>query len=124
MGTKSEIKLLHGVYLNRIIAGVGLRAYPLIAPSNATNDYIVYQRNSMDHIPSKGRLAYYPTEATYTISIVSDEYGRSLSSTEALLSALTDYHDEEVNDIQVLDCSESFLDNFFVQTIQIKIITI
>lgn len=122
MGEKSEIKLLHGVHLNRIIQGVGLRAYPLVAPSNATNDYIVYQRTGMDHIESKGRLKVYPTEATYTISIVSDEYGRSLSNAEILLSALTDYHDAEVNDIQVIDCSESFSDDFFIQTLQIKII--
>lgn len=122
MGEKSEIKLLHGVHLNRIIQGVGLRAYPLVAPSNAGNDYIVYQRNSMDHIESKGRLKVYPTEATYTISVVSDEYARSLSNAEILLSALTDHTDSEVNDIQVNDCSESFIDNFFIQVIQVKII--
>lgn len=123
MAEGKQIKLLTGVYLNDIIKGIGLRAHPLVAPEKAGSNYIVYQRTSLQNIESKGRLQVYPVEAQYTITVVSDNYATSLSNTEKLLNALTDYYSDDVSDILILNCSESFSDDYYLQQIQIKIIT-
>ncbi len=123
MAENKQIKLLTGVYLNDIIKGIGLRVYPLAAPEKAGNDYIVYQRDSLANINSKGRLCAYPVEAIYTITVVSDNYANGLTNTEKLLTALTDYWSDDVNDIQILNCSEAFSNDYYLQAIQIKLIT-
>ncbi len=124
MESKSEIKLLTGVYLNDIIKGVGLRMYPLVAPEQAGNEYIVYQRNSLQNIESKGRERIYPVRASYTITIVSDSYANSLTNAATLINAMTDYSDSDVADIRILDCSEAFSENYYLQSINIELITI
>ncbi len=123
MAESKQIKLLQGIYINNIIKSVGLRAYPLIAPEKVGNDYIVYQRNTLNNIETKGRLQVYSTEAQYTITVVSDNYANSLSNAEKLLSALTDYQSDDVSDIQILNCSEAFSNDYYLQAIQIKLIT-
>lgn len=120
---QKSIKLLHGVYISDLLNTLGLRCYPLIAPEKAGLNYIVYQRESLEYLTTKGRPHYSPTQATYSIIVVSDSYSWSLLNAEKIISLLMDYSDTEVADIQILNCRESFTSDSYLQEIQIKIIT-
>lgn len=123
MEPKTKIELLHGAYITQILNTIGVRIYPVVAPENAGSDYVIYRRDSLENINIKGRPSKYATEAYYTIAVVNDTYSDGVDMTVKILDTITDYHNDNVADIQIMDVAESYQDNAYIQQIKIKIIT-
>lgn len=122
MEQANDLKLLQGVYITNLLKDIGLRCYPLIAPEKAGSDYIVYQRESLEHFTTKGRPHFSPTHAIYSIIVVDDSYAAALQNAEKVISKLMDYTDTEIADIQILNCREAFVNDSYIQEVKIKII--
>lgn len=122
MESKTKIELIEGAALVRLLQKTGITIYPIVAPESAGVEYVVYKRTSLEGYDIKGRTT--PIQkASYTISVVSDEYAKGVRLTQSILDALGNYSDTQIRDVNIDNLSEDYSEGFFIQTIQIQITT-
>lgn len=98
--------------------------FPLIAEANTTFPYIVYKRSSTECINTKDFISGIYT-ATIDIIIASDSYKDSIDTANTVIQLLEHYNGTvnniKVKDIIIINTSEDFSENTYLQNIQINI---
>lgn len=98
------------------------KIYPLIADENTTFPFIVYRRSSITTVSDKD---YSNDSACIQIMIAANNYAESVELAEQVRTSLV--HKKgiiqtiPIEDISLVDGSEEFIDNTFVQNLIFKI---
>lgn len=99
------------------------KIYPLIADENTTFPFIVYRRSSITTVSDKD---YSNDSACIQIMIAANNYAESVELAEQVRTSLVHkkgiIQNISVEDITLIDGSEEFIDNMFVQNLIFKII--
>lgn len=95
---------------------VGDKIYPLINTDETDGDFIAYQRAGYRRQDTKMGIAVQGTE--FYITVVSDNYNRSLDIAEAVYQALEGDHRDGGLRIRMTDNEEDYLDKKFCQIIK------
>ena len=103
------------------------KVFPLIADEGTTFPFIVYRRSSL--LPSNTKDIYnYKELATLEVIIAASSYNQSINIAEEVRAKLEhnigSYNGINIGEIKVIDASEEYLEDSFIQklTIQIEII--
>lgn len=101
-----------------------VQIYPLVADNGTTFPFIVYRRRSILPATSKDRFVYQSC-ATYEISIASDNYNETIEIADNVIQILNGikgtYNDIDIQNIEVFDASEDFIDDTYTQTLTLKL---
>ena len=115
------IKSLLGNGLSK--TSINNKIYPLIADENTTFPFIVYRRSSITTVSDKD---YSNDSACIQIMIAANNYAESVELAEQVRTSLVHkkgiIQNISVEDITLIDGSEEFIDNTFVQNLIFKII--
>lgn len=118
-----------GKYINNILANnqdiqdLDARVYPLIADNDAKFPFIIYKRVGL--VSQICKDGTYQDNVTIEIKIVSDKYSVGVQLANIVRSLLQrpymQYGDFEINDVTIDYASEDFLENAFIQTMQLTL---
>ena len=101
-----------------VAAAVEDRIFPLVAPLNTCGDHISYYRDGVELTTSK-MPGFAQFKVFFFVSIFSDDYMRSLTTSEEVFDALVGSHDGFK--IEFHDLTESLIDQKFVQILKFSI---
>lgn len=103
---------------------VGTQVYPVIAPENTQDNYIVYVRDEYSIDRTKTGIAFH--NCIVFISCVSSSYDESQLIADAVFQALdgkykinTEQHN--INSIELIDSTEDYNGDCFIQTLSFSI---
>lgn len=118
-----------GKYINNILANnqdiqnLHAKVYPLIADNDAKFPFIIYKRVGLVSQISKDGT--YQDNVTVEIKIVSDKYSVGVQLANIVRSLLQrpymQYGDFEINDVTIDYASEDFIENAFIQIMQLTL---
>ena len=97
---------------------VGNHIYPIVAAENTIGDFIVYSRQ--EYSKSSVKQGVYEDDCKVAIVAVSDNYDNAIALADKIDLALTGTHriNEGVDiNITLLDSSETFEDNKYIETL-------
>ena len=96
--------------------------YPLVAPENTKGDFIVYLRQK--YAKEMVKQGVYEDDCEVAVIGVSDNYDNAVDLAEKIDNALTGTHTNEDGkriDITLVDSTEVFEDNKYIETLVFKI---
>lgn len=103
---------------------VNNKIFPLVAENNTTFPFIVYKRTGIETADSKDRFIY-KEASTIDVLIASDKYNDSIEVADLVKKALQgkkgEYSGINVQDINMIDATEDFTEDTFIQNITFKI---
>ena len=103
---------------------VGKQIYPLIADSDTTFPFIVYQRTSVETLTSKDRFTC-KEGATVEVAIASDKYDESINIASSVIDVLNNKRGNingvDVSGISFIGANEEYIEDTFVQKLTFKI---
>lgn len=105
-----------------ITEAVGTNIYPLIAPENTEGDFILYQRDK--YRKSYTKMGVYEDSCNIIITVVSDSYDNALYLASEIDNSLTGRHTKDTGErisMNLIDSSESFEDNKYLETLLFEI---
>lgn len=118
-----------GKYINNILANnqdiqnLHAKVYPLIADNDAKFPFIIYKRVGL--VSQICKDGTYQDNVTVEIKIVSDKYSVGVQLANIVRSLLQrpymQYGDFEINDVTIDYASEDFIENAFIQTMQLTL---
>lgn len=97
-----------------ITALVGTKIYPLVIPEGTTLPCIVYER-SYENKYTKDGLAY--SNSTVNITIISDNYKKTIEISEAAFTALNMYRGGNIQSITLDSGNETYAEGAFIQNL-------
>lgn len=103
-----------------LVAYVGQKTYPIVAEESTTYPFIIYRRSSLTPASNKD----YRSESVYMdIFVVTERYATGIDISELVRDALErgDYRGTNVEDITLVNASEEYLDDAFIQNLTFKI---
>lgn len=101
---------------------VGNDIYPIVAPENTDNDFIIYRR--IQYSKNSVKVGVYQDECEIAVLGISDNYDDSISLASKIDNVLTGKHTLSNGysiEVMLNDSTEMFEDNKFVQTLIFKI---
>ena len=112
-----------GKELNRIlteanVAGITNKIFPLIANANTTFPFLVYRRNYYRPASNKD---FEDEIVGVEMVIAATKYEESVDIADAVASALLHKETDIIDDIQINNMYEDFIDDTFLQHINIDI---
>lgn len=103
---------------------INKKVYPLIANVNTTFPFIVYRRSGIDSVSSKDRLIN-RERGNIDLIIASDTYNESIEIAEKVNKALIHKRGLvagiNIKDIELVNASEDFIEDTFIQELTYKI---
>ncbi len=118
---KEVVKILtNNVELKELI---GSKIYPLVADANTTLPFIVYRRSGLSLLNSKDKFLF-NSSVVMDLIIASDSYENSIDCLDKVVKALIEKKNAAecgIDRIELVECSEDFVDDCYVQNIQIQI---
>lgn len=118
-----------GKYINNILANnqdiqdLGAKVYPLIADNDAKFPFIIYKRVGL--VSQICKDGTYQDNVSVEIKIVSDKYSVGVQLANIVRSLLQrsymQYGNFEINDVTIDYAAEDFLENAFIQTMQLTL---
>ena len=103
-----------------LVRAVGQKIYPIVAEVSTTYPFIIYRRSSLTPASNKDQRA----EAVYLdVFVVTERYATGVDIAELVRTALErgNYSDTKIQDIKLVNASEDFLDDAFIQNLTFKI---
>lgn len=103
-----------------LLSAVGQKIYPIVAEVSTTYPFIIYRRSSLTPASNKDQQA----EAVYLdVFVVTERYATGVDIAELVRTALErgNYSDTKIQDIKLVNASEDFLDDAFIQNLTFKI---
>lgn len=98
--------------------------YPLIADQGSTYPFIIYRRNGVNHADSKDRFNYQEV-ITLEIIVAADNYSESIDLAEKVMYRLEstrgEYNKIQIQEIKLVDASEDYLEDAYIQKLTFKI---
>lgn len=101
-----------------VTAQVGNHIYPCVAAENTTGDFIIYQRQKYSKDTVK--VGVYEDDCQVAVVGISDDYDRAIALASNIDNALTGLHTNESGvtiDIRLIDSTEVFDDNKYIETL-------
>lgn len=98
-----------------ISAMVGSRIFPVVAPKNTKGDFIIYQRDEYSKDYTKQGI--YQEACKVYVNAISEDYDRSQELAYQINEALEGFHQELNMDIKLIDSTEDFEDNKYIQVL-------
>lgn len=103
---------------------VGDKVYPIIAPEGTTGNFIVYVRDQ--YSISKTKQGVYEQTCIIFITCVAERYDISQEMADAVFQSLVGRYKKDtgkfvINNIDMLDSTEDFLDGLYIQTLEFNI---
>lgn len=95
------------------------KIFPIVANAGTELPFLIYRR--FNYTPQSDK-DYTNERAEFEIRIVAKKYEDSVIIADAVGSILNNYEDDEVEQISILSSSEDFLDEAFVQTLNVEIL--
>lgn len=118
-----------GKYINNILANnqdikaLNAKVYPLIADNDAKFPFIIYKRVGLVSQSCKDGL--YQDDVTVEIKIVSDKYSVGVQLANIVRSLLQrpymQFNEYDINDVVINTAYEDFIENAFIQTMQLTL---
>lgn len=118
-----------GKYINNILANnqdiqnLHAKVYPLIADNDAKFPFIIYKRVGL--VSQICKDGTFQDDVTIEIKIVSDKYSVGVQLANIVRSLLQrpymQYEDFEINDVTINFAAEDFLENAFIQIMQLTL---
>ena len=105
-----------------VTAQVGNNVYPIVAAEGTQGDFIIYSRQ--EYSKTLAKQGVYQDTCKTAVVAVSDNYDDAVGLAEKIDLALTGTHtnsDGDVFDITLIDSTEIFDDNKFVETLLFEI---
>lgn len=118
-------KAIYNILSQDETVGLKNKIFPLIAENGTTYPFCVYKRNSLSFDITKD---VYKTqlEGIVELTIVSDKYEQSIEVAETITEKLSKskgvFANIEIKKIEIIDASEDYQDDAYIQNITIKII--
>lgn len=114
------------VIYNRIHDLVDGKCYPLVADLTTKYPFIIYEKTTS--FPTESKDSYCQYIHNITIRIVDDKYDKAVALSEECMTRLVESEGMIIEDIEILEVtldsiSEEYIDNAFVQIINIEIKT-
>lgn len=108
---------------NETLAGmVGTDIFPLVAPEKTTGDFILYQREK--YKKSTTKMGVYEDECQVVVTAIADNYDNAIALAEQIDLSLTGKHSKDTGEkiiINLIDSTESFDDNKYIETLLFEI---
>lgn len=102
---------------------INCKVYPLVADNDAKFPFIIYKRIGL--VSQTCKDGTYQDNVTVEIKIVSDKYSVGVQLANIVRSLLQRsymrYGDFEINDVTINYAAEDFLENAFIQTMQLTL---
>lgn len=100
---------------------VGNKIYPLVAPENIKDEFIVYKRDK--YFKHSTKIGVYEDECELYLNAVSDNYDTAIAIASAVDNALTGTHtiDSKKITIELADSTEDFDDDKYIETLLFRI---
>lgn len=108
--------LLTNSEVNTLIEG---RIFPIIADQGTKYPFITYRRTGCSNEDSKDRI--YEDNTTVELVIASASYTESMDIAQKCREALERKRYDKVKDIRLVDASEDFVDEAFIQNLSFSI---
>jgi len=97
-----------------IITLVGTKIFPLVVPEDTLLPCIVYER-SFDNQYTKDGLA--SSDSTINITVISENYKKSIDISEAVFNALNMYRGSGVRSLTLVSGAEVYAEGAFLQNL-------
>lgn len=127
---QKSLSLLSSRAIYKLISdlfGSTVSVCPIIAPEETASPYVLYQRVLSQRLTVLGSAATEIRDVIYVIRVVDASYQKSLSMADQLIELLDGYSGTvegcSVLSIEILDDSEEFNSDSFIQNIKIKVKT-
>ena len=101
---------------------VGNNIYPLIAPENTEGEFIIYQRDKYKKEWTK--IGVYEDVCHLLVTLIADNYDNAIFLASQIDNTLTGKHTKDTGekiDINLIDSTESFDDNKYIETLLFEI---
>lgn len=98
---------------------VGNKIFPLVAPQDTSGDFIAVQRDGYRREDTKMGIAL--QASVFFITIVSEDYDRSLTIADAVYDALEGSHPQYEMRVKMLDYGEEYMDSKYLQVLKFNL---
>ena len=111
-----------GKEINRLlknnVLGLGDKVFPLIANPNTTFPFLVYRRIGYQPRNNKD---YVGEIVTMEFNVASESYNESVDIANSVADILQGQETQLIEDIQLVNVSEMYLQDTFIQNLQFRI---
>lgn len=104
---------------NQELTPIRGKVFPLIADENTTFPFVVYQRQN--YVPESDK-DYTNETAQIQMIVAANSYSQSIKIANAMGDIFNDFQDSDIDTIKVVNMSEDYLADTFIQTIDITIL--
>lgn len=94
---------------------IGERIFPVVAPKNTKGDFIIYQRDEYSKDYSK--MGIIGQSCRVYVNAISEDYDRSQELAYQINEALEGIHRDLGMDVKLVDSTEDFEDNKYIQVL-------
>lgn len=98
--------------------------YPSVADQGAEYPFIIYRRTSVRHSDTKDRFNY-NEEITLEVIVASNSYSECLDEAERVMLRMENtrgtYNDIKIQEIKLVDASEDYIEDAYIQKLIFKI---
>lgn len=94
---------------------VGDQIFPIIAPKDTPGDFIVYQRD--EYSKNYTKMGISEQSCRVYVNAVSEDYDRSQELAFQINECLEGYHPDLCMDVKLVDSTEDFEDNKYIQVL-------
>lgn len=105
-----------------ISEAISTNIFPLVAPEDTKGDFIIYQRDK--YSKSWSKMGVYDDECQLYVTAISDNYDNAINIAKLIDNALVGKQvDSKGNEffIDLVDSTESFEDDKFIETLLLRI---
>lgn len=112
-----------GKEINRLlknnVQGLGDKVFPLIANPNTTFPFLVYRR--IGFVPRSNK-DYMGEQVTMELNIASEKYEEGVDIANDVADLLQNKETDIIETIQLVNVTEMYLQDTFIQNLQIRIV--
>jgi len=112
-----------GKEINRLlknnVLGIGDKVFPLVANPNTNFPFLVYRRIGYTPMSNKD---YFGETVTIEINVASEKYEESVDIANNVADILQGKETEIIEDIRLINVSEIYLQDTFIQNLQFSIV--
>lgn len=115
IGQKIKSILTENEEVNQYLSN---KIFPIVANAGTELPFLIYRR--FNYIPQSDK-DYTNERAEFEIRIVAKKYEDSVNIADAVGDVLNNYKDNDVEQIRLITSNEDYIDEAFVQTLNIEV---
>jgi len=98
---------------------IGDQIFPVVAHKETEGDFIIYQRD--EYSKSYTKMGVYEEKCRVYVNAISEDYDRSQELAYQINEALEGFHPDLEIDVKLVDSTEDFEDNKYIQVLLFEI---